>query len=155
MSGRKVTRKGEGTEEEKEKRDGTRRRSAQPPITRCQRRQAVIRRLNSRSSRSVFVRVNLHQVSIFRAFRREAGRREARRGDANGANAGGVSAPKRRRAKSTVTATVINNTSKNNGWEYRAGRTSQRLKITLRDVSPVCTGKYLNKFSYKSIEPIE
>ncbi|XP_025987745.2 uncharacterized protein LOC105196115 [Solenopsis invicta] len=115
MSGRKVTRKGEGTEEEKEKRDGTRRRSAQPPITRCQRRQAVIRRLNSRSSRSVFVRVNLHQVSIFRAFRREAGRREARRGDANGANAGGVSAPKRRRAKSTVTATVINNTSKNNG----------------------------------------
>ncbi|KAL0118381.1 hypothetical protein PUN28_009204 [Cardiocondyla obscurior] len=47
-------------EKEKKKKEGwcTRRRSAQPPITGCQRRQAVIRRLNSRSSRSVFVRNN-------------------------------------------------------------------------------------------------
>lgn len=74
-------RKERETEKEKEKGDGTRRRSAQPPITRCQRRQAVIRRLNSRSSRSVFVRVNLHQVSIFRAFRCDAMRCEARRGE--------------------------------------------------------------------------
>ncbi|KAL6442263.1 hypothetical protein ACFW04_002491 [Cataglyphis niger] len=81
---------------------GTCRRSAQPPITRCQRRQAVIRRLNSRSSRSVFVRVNLHQVSIFRLHFGARRRRTA--------------ASPRRRAKSTVTpAALINNTSKNNG----------------------------------------
>lgn len=95
---------------------GARRRSAQPPITRCQRRQAVIRRLNSRSNRSVFVRVNLHQVSIFRAFRDATGRdgklqllelRERRRRRRRRL--------RRRRAKSSVTTTVINNTSKNNG----------------------------------------
>lgn len=134
---------------EKEKGDGTRRRSAQPPITRCQRRQAVIRRLNSRSSRSVFVRVNLHQVSIFRAFRCEARRGEAR-WCKRGVNAAGVSAPKRRRAKSTVTASVINNTSKNNGENIGNGWPNG---ATVKDNSTrrlTCIEKYFNdKFSYE------
>lgn len=119
-------------------------RSAQPPITRCQRRQAVIRRLNSRSSRSVFVRVNLHQVSIFRAFRSET------RGERMLAAA--AAAPLRR-AKSTVTTAVINNTSKNNGENIENGRSNvaRRLKVTPREtVSLTCAGKHFNdKFSDK------
>lgn len=112
-------------------------------------RQAVIRRLNSRSSRSVFVRVNLHQVSIFRAFRYEARRGEARRGDVM-RTAWTPAASPLRRAKSTVTVAVINNTSKNNGENIGNGRPNVG---TAKDNSTrhlTHTGKYFNdKFSYE------
>ncbi|XP_032674473.1 uncharacterized protein LOC116845640 [Odontomachus brunneus] len=151
-----------GSRKEKEKGDGTRRRSAQPPITRCQRRQAVIRRLNSRSSRSVFVRVNLHQVSIFRAFRAGAGRNGTGRGEARRdegevrwtrrtARAATTASPQRR-AKSTVTTTVINNTSKNNGENIgneRAERPSvATAKANTTGRSLADDGKYYNTTNF-------
>jgi len=151
-AGKRREREGDG-EREREKGDGTRRRSAQPPITRCQRRQAVIRRLNSRNSRSVFVRVNLHQVSIFRAFRCDARRGEARRGEVMRCERREC----RRRLRSETPkgkkhrhrATVINNTSKNNGENIGNGRPNV---VTVKDNSTKCLthiGKYVNdKFSY-------
>lgn len=128
------------------------RRSAQPPITRCQRRQAVIRRLNSRSSRSVFVRVNLHQVSIFHAFRCEARRDEVMRTALTPAasplrSVGGQKALSPRRwsiIHQRITVRI----------SATAGRTSRRLKITLRGVSPALKNTLMIN-SLMNLEPIE
>ena len=113
-------------------------------------RQAVIRRLNSRSSRSVFVRVNLHQVSIFRAFRYEARRGEAKRDEVMWCERRERQRrlrSKGQKAPSPWRWSIIHQriTVRISGM---AGRTLGQLKITLRDISPTLENTSM-KFSYE------